>query len=708
MKFCNAVLCLVFAALAGPALGQSPPLQPEFQVSQGTLYYQYSYGVAIDRTGQFVVCWSSYTETDSNYDVLGRLYDPAGAPVGGEFEIDASTANQIGGDVAKDASGAFVVVWQDADTQLQARRFDADGTPRGPAFPVTTSTLPVSDSYVASDASGRFAVAWTRLDPSSSFDVVARLFDSAGAPLTGELPINSYTTGSQRTRGVGMSNNHFVLVWGGDGFGGPGVWTRSFVANGTPLTDDLQVNQGSLLFNPPEASVAMSEPGTFVVVWDGLVAANTLGVFGRRYDLAGLPIDDQFMVNTTYTTGYQGSSRIAADRHGNFIVSWTGRPSDGDAAGVLARTYDRFGVAQSADFVVNTTATGYQYNSQVALNEAGTFVVTWSSPDASYYGVVGRRSAARAAPEITIQNAVLRQGSTDSVIEPGDAVLLRTAWANESTTPLGLTGAAADFSGPPGATYTTIVATADYGAIAASSTGTCLDGAGNCYAVEVSAPAVRPAQHWDTKLQESLSIGMPHTWVLHIGESFPDVPTSHIFYAFIETLFHNGITGGCAGGDYCPGNPVTRAQMAVFLLKSKFGEAHVPLPCTGTVFTDVPCTGGPFDPWIEELAALQITGGCGGGLYCPNNPVNRQQMSVFLLKTLEGAAYVPPPCTDPPPFDDVPCQNGFSIWINELASRAITGGCSVTPPLYCPANPNNRGQMAVFLTKTFGLVLYGG
>ena len=103
------------------------------------------------------------------------------------------------------------------------------------------------------------------------------------------------------------------------------------------------------------------------------------------------------------------------------------------------------------------------------------------------------------------------------------------------------------------------------------------------------------------------------TWTLHLGNSFPDVTTAHSFYGFIENLFHNGVTGGCAAGNYCPGDPVTRAQMAVFLLKASMGSDHVPPPCTGAVFDDVPCTGGIFDPWIEELADLGITGGCGGG-----------------------------------------------------------------------------------------------
>jgi hypothetical protein len=131
----------------------------------------------------------------------------------------------------------------------------------------------------------------------------------------------------------------------------------------------------------------------------------------------------------------------------------------------------------------------------------------------------------------------------------------------------------------------------------------------------------------------------------------------------------------------------------------------VPPPCSGLVFDDVPCTGGLFDPWIEELASLQVTGGCQTvpvALYCPGNTVNRQQMAVFLLKAHLGSDHVPPACTGMV-FDDVPCTGGpFDPWIEELASLGVTSGCQSVPvPLYCPTNPNTRGQMAVFLVKAF-------
>lgn len=62
-----------------------------------------------------------------------------------------------------------------------------------------------------------------------------------------------------------------------------------------------------------------------------------------------------------------------------------------------------------------------------------------------------------------------------------------------------------------------------------------------------------------------------------------------------------------------------------------------PPDCTGTVFADVTCSG-LFDAWIEQYSVDGITGGCGGGNYCPNNPVTRGQMAVFVEKAMRGTA----------------------------------------------------------------------
>jgi hypothetical protein len=118
-----------------------------------------------------------------------------------------------------------------------------------------------------------------------------------------------------------------------------------------------------------------------------------------------------------------------------------------------------------------------------------------------------------------------------------------------------------------------------------------------------------------------------------VGDStgFSDVPTYYWAAAWIKQLAAEGITGGCGGGNYCPGTAVTRDQMAVFLLKAEHGSSYVP-PTPSGMFNDVPMAYWAA-AWIEQLATEAITGGCGGGSYCPTTAVTRDQMAVFLVKT---------------------------------------------------------------------------
>ena len=179
---------------------------------------------------------------------------------------------------------------------------------------------------------------------------------------------------------------------------------------------------------------------------------------------------------------------------------------------------------------------------------------------------------------------------------------------------------------------------------------------------------------------------------------FTDTPPSHPFYDFVENLARNGVTGGCGGGRYCPASSVTRTQMAVFILKSKYGSDYIPPAATGTVFFDVPANAFAAS-WIEQLAEENITEGCGNGNFCPNSPVTREQMAVFLLRATHPQGYTPPAATGI--FDDVPPSDPFARWIERLSVEGITAGCGNGN--FCPNAPNTRGQMAAFLVRSFDL-----
>jgi hypothetical protein len=399
-----------------------------------------------------------------------------------------------------------------------------------------------------------------------------------------------------------------------------------------------------------------------------------------------------------------GTSVAAADVSGDGLDDVI---AGGDQAGGGGRAYvfhgPRSGTipATGADFIVSGAA-GDQVGFSVSagdVNDDGLGDTLVGAPQftdgAPGYVAVFSQSMAPVA--------LVVDAGGNRVLQPNETAQVAPTWRNSGAVAVNLTGTAGNFTGPPGPTYSVPDSTAAYGSIAPSSNGSC-GATGDCYLVHVAA-STRPAVHWDTTLRETVSPGgLTKTWTLHVGDSFSDVPATSAFYRFIETVLHKDVTGGCSATAYCPTAATTREAMAVFVLVSKEGPGYAPTPCGATpVFDDVP-VASPFCRWVEELARRGVVAGCGGGNYCPSSSVTREQMAVFVLRTLEPALE-PPACVPPNIFNDVPETSVFCRWIEELANRGVASGCGGGS--YCPTADVSREQMAVFLTVTFTLTLYG-
>lgn len=218
------------------------------------------------------------------------------------------------------------------------------------------------------------------------------------------------------------------------------------------------------------------------------------------------------------------------------------------------------------------------------------------------------------------------------------------------------------------------------------------------YTIAGTTPSKAPGSIHDVTVTNpgGLSGTLDNGWVA----DFLDVPPGNQFYGDIVKLVANEVTVGIGGGLYGVDSPVTRQSMAVFLLKAKYGLCYTPPACTPPgVFADVPCPS-TFAAWIEALLDEGITGGCGGANYCPLNTVRRDQMAPFMLKASHGSDYVAPACSGI--FADVPCPSLFANWIEQLKAEGVTAGCG-NGTIYCPAQPNTRGQMATFLIKALRL-----
>lgn len=169
---------------------------------------------------------------------------------------------------------------------------------------------------------------------------------------------------------------------------------------------------------------------------------------------------------------------------------------------------------------------------------------------------------------------------------------------------------------------------------------------------------------------------------------------------FTETIFflrNAGITRGCnpEGGYtlYCPGQDVTRGQMATFLAEAL---GLPPAPSAG--FRDT--RGTTHEESIDRLFAAGITKGCGtpaDRTFCPSDPVTRGQMARFVA---EGFG-LPDAAPDPGFVDDD--GTTFEADIARIADARITRGCS-EPNSFCPREPVNRGQMSAFISNAFDWV----
>jgi opacity protein-like surface antigen len=332
---------------------------------------------------------------------------------------------------------------------------------------------------------------------------------------------------------------------------------------------------------------------------------------------------------------------------------------------------------------------------------------------------------------------VLSDGN--GVLEPEETVSVEPFWKNPTGSPESPTGTASAFTGPAGPDYSLDDASADYGTIGAGTVKGCHLAANNCYQLTVSTGGgARPATHWDASFLETITTGDPvKQWMLHVGDSFTDVPRSQPFYKKIETLLHNGITAGCTAATYCPGDPVQRSQMAIFIAKGIAGGG-TNVPSSGalnaqpyncrvgvggvSLFTDV-APGDIFCKHVHYIATQNVTLGCAAGKYCPTDHVLRLDMAAFIAKAVVAplggtgvpAAYGPDPvtgfsysCSAGSPnlhFSDVPVTNTFCKHVHYLWARGIIGGCSATK--YCPGDPVTRDAMSKFLTNAFRLQLYG-
>ncbi len=179
-----------------------------------------------------------------------------------------------------------------------------------------------------------------------------------------------------------------------------------------------------------------------------------------------------------------------------------------------------------------------------------------------------------------------------------------------------------------------------------------------------------------------------------IHPSFDDVPDSNLFIDDVTWLAEHGITKGCNPPEntlFCPDEPVTRGQMAAFLVRAR---GYVD-DGGGDLFVDD--GGSVFEADIDKLGTAGVTRGCNPPVndrFCPDEVVTRDQMAAFLARAYNLSAGG---SSDLFVDDD---GSVFEADIDKLGATGVSRGCN--PPvndMFCPNEPVTRQQMAAFIHR---------
>jgi hypothetical protein len=284
-------------------------------------------------------------------------------------------------------------------------------------------------------------------------------------PLGAEFQVNAYTTGRQSNPSVAPWNGGFIVVWARDP-GNPGIFARTFDAQGAPTGPEFQINSGV----PAPAqypSVSADASGGFLVVWGdadlgwsfgqrfdsagakvgfqvespGLLPRGArdasgnsvvLGrkaegdIVGQRFDSSGSLLGSQFVVSahTAFTVGkiitylYAGASDVVMSPAGDFTIVWDvdqyqvvlgGRPQTFTPtnAGIFEQRFDRSGSPLGPVVAISTSGFFLSSTPSIAADKAGNFVVVWSSfgQDGDESAIMGQRldsSGARVGNEFRV------------------------------------------------------------------------------------------------------------------------------------------------------------------------------------------------------------------------------------------------------------------------------------------------------------------
>jgi len=183
--------------------------------------------------------------------------------------------------------------------------------------------------------------------------------------------------------------------------------------------------------------------------------------------------------------------------------------------------------------------------------------------------------------------------------------------------------------------------------------------------------------------------------------SFTDVSGS-VHEAAVGCVAWWEVANGTTSTTFSPNGRMTRAQLASFVAR-ELEAVGLSLPASPPdAFSDDDTS--VHELRINQLAAIGVVQGRGGGTYAPNAVVTRAEMATFLVRAHDQVAAQPLPVGPNAFADDDGSTHEASI--DKVAAAGLAAGTSET--MFSPSSPVLRGQMATFLARLLDRLVQSG
>jgi len=354
-----------------------------FQVNDisGSIDRLSSPSVSLDSSGNFVVVWRD--SRNGHSDIYAQRYSSSGAKQDANFRVndDSGSSYQYYPAIAVDGGGNFVVVWMDArngNSDIYGQRYSSSGEAQGVNFWVNDASGTITPVYpaIAVDASGNFVVVWEDYRNERS-DIYAQRYNSRGVKQGANFRVNDDSAeGWQSDPAVAVDGGgNFVVVWKDYRNESSNIYAQRYNSSGIAQGNNFQVNDISgNVYGWSGPSISLDSNGNFVVVWEG-----DSDIYGQRYSSSGVKQGSNFRVNDDSGSSGQDCPAIAVDASGNFVVAWRdSRNGKSDVYDIYGQRYTSSGAKQGMNFRVNDdSSSSWQWYPAIAADRSGNTVVVW-------------------------------------------------------------------------------------------------------------------------------------------------------------------------------------------------------------------------------------------------------------------------------------------------------------------------------------------